>query len=703
MTLRMNLQLRLCCLGFIAFISFNSCNVSLTEEVSAEEGNKTGWIENAFIHSHHSAGSYGSEWEDEIALVHPDVMQFHEHAQEDGAELAKKFGFRLCFTINRSGEYDYGAQKYTIENGLFPRIDPDGNAYGREKEGRFVRHLCFNSPAVDKQLIPVYVAAVKKYHPAQIWIDSTVITVNYCYCPICTELFTKKTGHKPPVTGEEPYWREWIDFQRACFVNWMEKLSEKVHEVDPDVIVTFNHAYWVNQPEAPPSFIKNLSADIHSHSLLVGLYSRYATSVELPFDVMIGLSDTWAGHRLKAEQQLLEEVAATTACGGSWNIGEFPASRKNQPADGMLELANKAATFARERRQWTFHTQSVPCVAVLNSATTHYSHVPAPRTVQGNVDYGSESLYTDDGKIVQVAKNPRDSRIYWQQGKDAPLYLTGAYEALVENQIHFDIVNEEVLTRRIRQYELVILPEQSLLPEKVSDSIRDYVKNGGKVLATGSTIRAGMNDLFGLRETQADKTSAAPSDDDVPAFSNERLYLVQPTSAKKVQISTNAKNPPFFWMNTYGTGTVGYVNADVFSYYSDASPYNIYRGAESSGSNELFLNYLARIMDTLWPERRFSVEAPRWFDVLLRHNESRLLVQLLNRANAYHHSDDVVRKIQVDLAVATKPERVLLQPGNESISWNWENGRLKVSLSTAQVPVHRIIEISRGLKSLGSR
>src|SRR5262245_22764496 len=59
---------------------------------TAQQGSTTpnpAWIQDAFIHSHHSSGTYGPEWDEQVLAVRPDVMQFHAH--DSGAELARKF------------------------------------------------------------------------------------------------------------------------------------------------------------------------------------------------------------------------------------------------------------------------------------------------------------------------------------------------------------------------------------------------------------------------------------------------------------------------------------------------------------------------------------------------------------------------------------------------------------------------------------
>ncbi len=648
------------------------------------------WIHEAFIHSHHSGGKYGPEWDEQIMSVRPDVMQYHAHY--DGAQMAKKHGFHLCLTINQSGEYDFGSRRYTEEKGYFPRVDAAGNPFGRSKMGKFVRHLCFNSPAVDDVLIPKYAVATEHFHPSQIWIDSTVITVNYCYCPTCRRKFGEEYGMESPVAPDDANWQLWIEFHRKSFERWMERLAKAVAAVDRNTIVTFNHAYWLNQPETPPAYIKNLSADIHSNSLWMGMYGRYATTLGLPFDIMNGLTDTWAGKKPKDLDMLLEEIAAIISTGGSWDIGEFPATRGVQPADEMLKIAAAGAEFARERKPWTYHTQSVPQVAVLNSASTHYARVvPTAARAAQRIE---RDLYTDDGAVKRVSVDGNDSRVYWFGGEFAQPDLIGAYEALVESHLHFDIVNEDVLVRRIGEYELVVLPGQFALKPATLTAIRDYVASGGKILATGRTVDSGLADVLGIKKATRFQSSSSEFDSKKNLFTSQVVYDVEPSTAKKLDVSPAQGSPATVTLNEWKKGSAAYINTDAFAYNDEISPYNVYQGGKPRPKQSAaLLGALRKVLDRLVPEPLLKVSAPGWIDVGLRRKNDALLVQLLNRAGAYHRKDDSPGQITVDLRTAAKPTEVVLQPGAEQVDWKWDEGRLVIMLSTKQVPVHRILEI----------
>src|SRR5262249_46388835 len=189
--------------------------------------------------------------------------------------------------------------------------------------------------------------------------------------------------------------------------------------------------------------------------------------------------------------------------------------------------------FARERQPWTFHTASVPTIAVLNSATTHYARArPSAGKELGETHV--RKLYTDDGKIVRLTAEPNDSRIYWYGGEFAEPQFLGVYEALVECQLHFDIVNEDVLTRRIKEYELVILPEQFSLQRATIDAIDKYVAQGGRLLATGATIESGLASVLGVHAKKqfGEESSEFPRKEH--EFAHSVVYDIEPDTARTV-------------------------------------------------------------------------------------------------------------------------------------------------------------------------
>ena len=422
--------------------------------------------EDTFIHTHVSV-AFTVQWADEfvrqVKAVKPDVVEIHATRVLDpekmdekdiqkalihmrrAKQLSEEHDFNLALTINlAAGWY---AREYDNDERFVYRINPDGSRAGRWGK----KHLCINSPGVDEVIIPSYHRIAKEIKPWQVWIDESVIGVNMCYCQYCTVLFKQTTGMNPPVNIEEgnTYWDQWVTFHRKAYEQWMVKVDDAVRRGSPDTIVTVNHAYYLEQPQAIPDHIVNLSGDVHAEPLAAGMYARYGATADVPYDLMPGLgSDMWAGIEPKPLAQIKVDIAVITANGGRWNIGEFPTNRKvradskdqtaERPVDEYLRLATEGAEFARARQVWTHKTKPVTYGGILLGATTHYSQV-IPRYANNRKAW-KDFVLDSEGKArfnEPSQSNESKTRIYWPGNRYMVQDVVGAYEALLENHIQF--------------------------------------------------------------------------------------------------------------------------------------------------------------------------------------------------------------------------------------------------------------------------
>ena len=67
-------------------------------------------------------------------------------------------------------------------------------------------------------------------------------------------------------------------------------------------------------------------------------------------------------------------------------------------------------------------------------------------------------------------------------------YMDAMYSALLEGRFLFDFVHEDRLQlERIKKYAAIILPNTALLSDEQCQQLRDYVNQGGSLLATFET------------------------------------------------------------------------------------------------------------------------------------------------------------------------------------------------------------------------
>ncbi len=681
--------------GLIAALLLTACGMGMGAQ-------SCDWYDQSWIHSHVSLNLPESSMDFvglQIEKATVDAVQFHTHNLSlidaiNKKGLREKLDFRLVATINHAGSW---YSHYDDSDKYIYRINADGTFAGRWNR----KHLCFNTPVFDDVIIPQkYVGIPKQTRPDQVWIDEAIITVNVCYCENCLKKYKARYGEEPPkkLTKDNwDTWEQWVGFHRDCFDEWMQRVADGIHSVDPDILVTFNHSYYVEQPEAPPAFVKNLSGDIHKDSLELGIYSKYGASSGLPFDLMPGLgSDIWAGIRPKSQEQIYNDISIIVAHGGIWNIGEYPTDflslRKEEKyqgpgyrrADIYYDLAVKGAKFARDRQAYCQHKENVRYAAMLHSARTHYSHVIVNTNKINDEEFGK----TSDGTITRNTLGRINSRVYWPNNNPIVSDLIGAYESMVENHIHFDMIREDQLQANLDDYKLLVLAEQTYLEDATVRKIEEYVRNGGTVLASGSTVRAGLEKVFGLEllsETPGKGMTLSLRGEDV-IF--DHSWKVRPRGARLMLKGSEGG----VYQYRYGKGKAIYLSCDFFKEYARRSGY-----AHKPVRNHETLRRYAGILynELLGEDREIEFGGSPWFEFVLREDGEFTYVNIVNRRMNFKQEKGTDQKLTCRMAMAKRPGSVRLQPGNESIDFTFEGGMLSFEIDPAKVEFHRVVQVEK--------
>ena len=95
----------------------------------------------------------------------------------------------------------------------------------------------------------------------------------------------------------------------------------------------------------------------------------------------------------------------------------------------------------------------------------------------------------------------------WQENNRD--HAMGMYQALIEDRMPFDMVNDKLLdAEHLNSYKLLVLPNIAALSDKQCEQLRQYVEDGGSVVATFETSlydeqgkprsNFGLSDLFGV-------------------------------------------------------------------------------------------------------------------------------------------------------------------------------------------------------------
>ena len=354
--------------------------------------------------------------------------------------------------------------------------------------------LCFNTPYLDYLLNQIK-EVCENYQPDGIFLD--ICGVQPCYCLHCINSMREKGLS---VDNEEDVIRHAEDVYR----NYTTRVREAVDSVIPGLPV-FHNGGHIRQGRRD---IIESNTHLELESLPTGgwgydhfpLSARYVQNLGMEYLGMTGKFHTSWGEfgGFKHPNALRYEVALSIANGAKCSIGDQLHPNGSMDME-TYELIGEAYGELEEKEPWLDNVKSVADIGVISS----------------------ESV-TDAFATGQVGKN---------NSIDA-----GVCRIMLEGKYLFDIIDTDM---DFEKYKVIILPDVIFIDEELRKKLNDFLKHGGKILATG---KSGINEQgkfafdFGaeyVSESMYSPTYMRPCEDN-SAFGNT-AYLIY-AQAEKISL-----------------------------------------------------------------------------------------------------------------------------------------------------------------------
>lgn len=327
------------------------------------------------------------------------------------------------------------------------------------------------SPYLDESGIPQMLEIVERHDVDGFFVDIFMHQTleGICYCPSCAESFRQDTGLELPQQDSDSSafaYRRWANATLAAVV---ERTHLALTAQKPDVLLLINWGYMARFPVTPPTYIRQLTWDTPvpkegNFAWNFSFESRYLPTLQdVTWSVMNTRGNTWMEYSLREPEALLQECATTIAAGGGTYLADIghPAGHL-EPA--VYDLFTRINDRSVALEPWTRNVEPVPDVLVLHSADSVWSKTPC-RPCPG-----------------------------WTP---APGYYSvcGAHKALTEAHVQLAICNSDRLPDLLPEARALVLPDQRLLSNVEADAIRQFVDDGGALLAFASTgVRDGNDE-----------------------------------------------------------------------------------------------------------------------------------------------------------------------------------------------------------------
>lgn len=586
----------------------------------------------------------------------------------------------------------------TLESEMLKATRPEWSS--RDALGQQLgRSICLLSPALEEYVLPQLEEFSRNYEIDGMFFDGTYAT-GPCFCESCRKKFREDTGLEEPLDSESPYWRRFVEWKLERLKEVRQKICDAVHNGRSDVLVSFNWVYSTRQPEKPPKDVGFLSIDIFPNNQVfnASMQARFWATMDKPFDIMNSAQLQWWGHYdIKTAVSLQQECAAIIANGGRTWIGYqmYPQFRV-EPAV-MFQLA-QALSFVREREHLCKNAKIVPYIAVSHSTHSYFTHKP--------------SFLIDETS------------------------LKGAHKILLESGFHYNIILDEKLESEIDKYKAVILPDQRYVDPGLAEALRNFVREGGGLIATcltGTldeylkvTGKFVLEDLFGVSlegeypynhayiEIQDERLK--PNVLDMPILTWGKFTYVKPKSAeilaklRGVYLTAEGKflhgsSPPeadtgcpAITLNKFGKGNVVYISGNVFYGYMLNNQWNIKR-------------IIKNALNLVLLEKLIEINAPPGVEVVLAKQNDKEIVHLINHYgerpiekkrqfgdphiqynNAMTESVIPIYNINVRVKHDREPKKVTLEPGGKKLEWKMEDGVIHTIVPKLEIHSCVVIE-----------
>jgi len=443
-------------------------------------------------------------------------------------------------------------------------------------------------PYVDKLMIPELREAATKYSLDGVWVDGECWATNPDYCEAAVRGF----GKPAPKSEKDPYWNEWLDYQREQFRRYLRHYLAEMHRSHPKLQIASNWMYSTHVPEEPTIDVDFLSGDYSGNVSIppARLEARYISQNGKPWDLMawgfLQASSTAVGHVHKPAAQLAQEAGVVLAQGGGFQVYYVP-TRAGYFDSGMVKIMAEVAQHCRSLQSVAQATETVPQIGIV---------------------FSRHSLYTTGG------------RVFGGWGK--AMHPAGGWLDLALGcQWSADIVPDWKLKRVVASYPFLILPEWDEPGEEVHATLLEYVKNGGRLLVAGAKNSQRWAADCGV------KTLGAESDQDsflvgeVPGHVKGIWQDLDPGTARVLaerypEVNAHVGGMPAAVEARIGKGAVVLVPGPVGVIYAATHAGTVRRfGQKLIGAH---FRPLVR------------VEAPPTVEVVLRRKAGKLLVHLLN-------------------------------------------------------------------------
>ncbi len=484
------------------------------------------------------------------------------------------------------------------------------------------RTSCINSPR-QEQVLAVTREILEKYKPEMFHLDM-LIQSDVCVCEYCMPTLAKicKTDQVTPELIKAN-WSEFIKWRTDSSASLIRDIKAILDEygvlhASNAMAPEFIPAHWGQDEGWIPSLDVFLS-ECFDAFLVPGL-DLNSTSIGVKFQHATGLP-SWILRTAHPSQ-----YAHTPLSEAQWKLYASACKANGCKVFGPCGVTANADTTTRKLTH--------------DSIKNGFSFFMQDADLDENAVSDAKTAVVFSWATRRYTKGPED--MDWM-GE-----FNGWGRLLMEEHVPFDVVIAEYCKTKesLAKYDLLVMPDIKCLSEEFCKLISEYVKAGGKVIATGETS---LKDIDGSKLADyrlGDVFGASWTGSSNKLFAVERPIEPEPVAGVFQEISSTAKvlsrrvdtdpagslvggsdptpvkmsDYPAATINEFGSGQALYVACQLGWYF------------EKYGDEQLG-KWMAELVGEVVPARQLDVRAPRTVEVTCwkQSDLNRTIIHLANR------------------------------------------------------------------------
>ncbi|WP_127490592.1 beta-galactosidase trimerization domain-containing protein [Paenibacillus glycanilyticus] len=528
--------------------------------------------------------------------------------------------------------------------------------------------FCMNSPYLNILLAQIR-EVVSRYDADGVFLD--IVGVRKCYCHNCIES-ARREGMDP--RDEQAMRRLW----ERTYANYTAKVKETVESVKPGLPI-FHNGGHIKRGRRD---LAMMNTHLELESLPTGgwgydhfpLSARYAQTLGVDFLGMTGKFHTSWGEfgGYKHPNALRYEAALSIANGAKCSIGD------QLHPDGYMDkatyaLIGSAYSEVESKEAWCADTSNVADVALLSL------------------------------EAVGVHEKARD-------GLSKGASDAGAVRMLLEGKILFDVIDKE---HDFSTYKALILPDYVAIDEPLRNKLELYMRQGGKLLATGWSGLDPAGEAFAV-DFGVRYLGVNPFNPDYfrPGFALKSLgeaSFIFYSEGQKIELNGGTelgrREDPFFnreaftfcshqhTPSSYNNGGPGMVESGSGIYIA----WNVFEDYAKKGSL-ILKEAVLYALDRLLPDKTLQTSLPAQGIVTLQEQKERnrlvnhlLYASPVRRGDGVEVIEDIIPlyNVQVSVRTARPVKQVYLAPQMTPLPFSSNDGA--VAYTVPELQCHQMV------------